>query len=152
MFDERNRRISICLPFSLIFPTSLEGYHAGTLKDGAVNCLNERERNLSIKKITQFELINYFSKYLYHRYDWADSWNYDPKILKAPVTPVDTCWSPKCNNCPKCNKVLNVITFGPKCNKVLNVITFSPKCNKPLMQSFNSCSALLLWRTSTLIC
>ena len=22
--------------------------------------------------------------------------------------------------------VLNVITFGPKCNKVLNVITFSP--------------------------
>ena len=48
--------------------------------------------------------------------------------------------------------VLNVITFGPKCNKVLNVITFSPKCNKPLMQSFNSCSALLLWRTSTLIC
>ena len=91
MFDERNRRISICLPFSLIFPTSLEGYHAGTLKDGAVNCLNERERNVSIKKITQFELINYFSKYLYHRYDWADSWNYDPKILKAPVTPVDTC-------------------------------------------------------------
>ena len=69
MFDERNRRISICLPFSLIFPTSLEGYHAGTLKDGAVNCLNERERNVSIKKITQFELINYFSKYLYHRYD-----------------------------------------------------------------------------------
>ena len=62
------------------------------------------------------------------------------------------CWSPKCNNSPKCNKVLNVITFGPKCNKVLNVITFSPKCNKPLMQSFNSCSALLLWRTSTLIC
>ena len=49
-------------------------------------------------------------------------------------------------------EVLNVITFGPKCNKVLNVITFSPKCNKPLMQSFNSCSALLLWRTSTLIC
>ena len=43
------------------------------------------------------------------------------------------CWSPKCNNCPKCNKVLNVITFGPKCNKILNVITFSPKCNKPPM-------------------
>ena len=62
------------------------------------------------------------------------------------------CWSPKCNNCPKCNKVLNVITFGPKCNKVLNVITFSPKCNKPPMQSFNSFSALLLWRTSTLRC
>ena len=91
MFDERNRRISICLPFSLIFPTSLEGYHAGTLKDGAVNCLNERERNVSIKKITQFGLINYFSKYLCHRYDSADSWNYHPKTLKAPVTPVDTC-------------------------------------------------------------
>ena len=57
------------------------------------------------------------------------------------------CLSPKCNNCPKCNKVLNVITFGPKCNKVLNVITCSPKCNKPLTQSFNSCSALLLWWT-----
>ena len=54
------------------------------------------------------------------------------------------CWSPKCNNCPKCNKVLNVITFGHKCNKVLNVITFGPQCNKPLMQSFNSFSALLL--------
>ena len=52
----------------------------------------------------------------------------------------------------KCNKVLNVITFGPKCNKVLNVITFSPKCNKPPMKSFDSCSALLLWRTSTMIC
>ena len=62
------------------------------------------------------------------------------------------CWSPKCNNCPKCNKVLNVITFGPKCNKVLNVIKFSPKCNKPPMQSFDSCSALLSWRKSTLIC
>ena len=23
------------------------------------------------------------------------------------------CWRPKCNNCPKWNKVLNVITFGP---------------------------------------
>ena len=35
-------------------------------------------------------------------------------------------------NNPKCNKVLNVITFCPKCNKVLNVITFCPKCNKLL--------------------
>ena len=35
-------------------------------------------------------------------------------------------------NDPKCNKVLNVITFCPKCNKVLNVITFCPKCNKLL--------------------
>ena len=52
--------------------------------------------------------------------------------------------SPKCNNFPKCNKVLNVIKFGPKCNKVLNAITFSPKCNKPPMQSFNSFNALLL--------
>ena len=25
-------------------------------------------------------------------------------------------------NVPKCNKVLNVITFGPKCNKVLNLV------------------------------
>ena len=90
MFDERNRRI-FCLPFSLIFPTSLEGYHGGTLKDGAVNCLNERECNVSIKKITQFELINYFFEYLYHRYDSVDSWNYHSKIIKAPVTPVDTC-------------------------------------------------------------
>ena len=32
-------------------------------------------------------------------------------------------------NGPKCNKVINVITFCPKCNKVLNVITFCPKCN-----------------------
>ena len=32
-------------------------------------------------------------------------------------------------NDPKCNKVLNVITFCPKCNKVLNVITLCPKCN-----------------------
>ena len=51
-----------------------------------------------------------------------------------------------------CVEVLNVITFGPKCNKVLNVITFSPKCNKPPMKSFDSCSALLLWQTSTMIC
>ena len=72
MFDERNRRI-FCLQFSLIFPTSLEDYHAGTLKDSAVNCLNERECNVSIKKITQFELINYFFEYLYHRYDSVDS-------------------------------------------------------------------------------
>ena len=50
MFDERNRRI-FCLPFSLIFPTSLEGYHAGTLKDSAVNYLNERECNVSSKKL-----------------------------------------------------------------------------------------------------
>ena len=35
-------------------------------------------------------------------------------------------------NGPKCNKVLNVITFCPKCNKVLNVITICPKCNKLL--------------------
>ena len=35
-------------------------------------------------------------------------------------------------NDPKCNKVLNVITFCPKCNKVLNVITICPKCNKLL--------------------
>ena len=47
------------------------------------------------------------------------------------------CWSPKCNNCPKCSKVLNVITFGPKHNTALNVITFSLTCNKPPMQSFN---------------
>ena len=33
-------------------------------------------------------------------------------------------------NDPKCNKVLNVITFCPKCSKVLNVITICPKCNK----------------------
>ena len=33
-------------------------------------------------------------------------------------------------NDPKCNKVLNVITFCRKCNKVLNVITICPKCNK----------------------
>ena len=25
-------------------------------------------------------------------------------------------------NVPKCNKVLNVITFGPKCNKPLNLV------------------------------
>ena len=35
-------------------------------------------------------------------------------------------------NGPKCNKVLNVITFCPKCNKVVNVITICPKCNKLL--------------------
>ena len=35
-------------------------------------------------------------------------------------------------NDPKCNKVLNVITFCRKCNKVLNVITICPKCNKLL--------------------
>ena len=37
-------------------------------------------------------------------------------------------------NGPKCNKVLkiNVITFCPKCNKVLNVITIYPTCNKLL--------------------
>ena len=29
----------------------------------------------------------------------------------------------------KCNKLLNVITFGLKCNKLLNVITFGLKCN-----------------------
>ena len=32
----------------------------------------------------------------------------------------------------KCNKLLNVITFGLKCNKLLNVITFGLKCNKLL--------------------
>ena len=57
------------------------------------------------------------------------------------------CWSPKWNNCPKCNKVLNVITFGPKCNKALNVITFGPKCNKPPMQSFNCANIeMLKWQ------
>ena len=29
----------------------------------------------------------------------------------------DVRCKPKCNNCPKCNKFLSVITFGPKCNK-----------------------------------
>ena len=29
----------------------------------------------------------------------------------------------------KCNKLLNVITFGLKWNKLLNVITFGLKCN-----------------------
>ena len=53
------------------------------------------------------------------------------------ITARITCRSPKCNNYPKCNKVLNVITVGPKCNKALNVITFGPKCNKAPMQSFN---------------
>ena len=51
----------------------------------------------------------------------------------------DFCWRPKCNNFPKCNNVLNVIAFGPKSNKLT-------------MQSFNSFSALLLWRTSTIRC
>ena len=46
------------------------------------------------------------------------------------------CWSPKCNNCPKCSKVLNVITFGPKCNKVLNVISL--QCNR-LTPSVHCC-------------
>ena len=56
-------------------------------------------------------------------------------------------WSPKCNNCPKCNKVLYVITFGPKHNKVLNVITFGPKCNKPPMKSFNCTNIeMLKWQ------
>ena len=32
------------------------------------------------------------------------------------------------NNFPKCNKVLNVKTFGPICNKVLNVISL--QCNR----------------------
>ena len=27
---------------------------------------------------------------------------------------------------PRCNKILDVITFHPKCNKVLNVIAFGP--------------------------
>ena len=58
--------------------------------------------------------------------------------------PMFGCWSPKCNNCPKCNKVLNVIIFGPKCNKALNVITFGPKCNKPPMQSFNCANIEML--------
>ena len=35
-------------------------------------------------------------------------------------------------NDPKCNKVLNIMTFCPKCTKVLNVINFCPKCNKLL--------------------
>ena len=48
------------------------------------------------------------------------------------------CGSAKCNNCPKCNKFLNVITFGPKCNKALNVITFGPKCDKAPMQSLTA--------------
>ena len=47
--------------------------------------------------------------------------------LKGPNHYREPCWSPKCNNCPKCNKVLNVITFVPKCNKVLNVISL--QCN-----------------------
>ena len=55
------------------------------------------------------------------------------------------CRSPKCNNYPKCNKVLNVITVGPKCNKALNVITFGPKCNKAPMQSFN-CANIEMWK------
>ena len=46
------------------------------------------------------------------------------------------CWSPKCNNCPKCNKVLNVITFDPKCNKLLNVISL--QCNR-LTPSVHCC-------------
>ena len=46
------------------------------------------------------------------------------------------CWSPKCNNCPKGNEVLNVITFGPKCNKVLNVISL--QCNR-LTPSVHCC-------------
>ena len=57
--------------------------------------------------------------------------------LKACLNGGRGCRSPKCNNYPKCNKVLNVITVGPKCNKALNVITFGPKCNKAPMQSFN---------------
>ena len=61
-------------------------------------------------------------------------------------------WRPKCNNYPKCNKVLNVITFGPKCIKVLNVIIFGPKCNKRPMQLLNSASVLLLEWTSSLSC
>ena len=40
-----------------------------------------------------------------------------------------SCWKPKFNNCPKCNKVLNVITFGRI-------------CDKPPVQSLNSASAL----------
>ena len=61
--------------------------------------------------------------------------------------PAQRCWSPKCNNFPKCNKVLNVIIFGPKCNKALNVITFGPKCNKPPMQSFNCANIeMLKWQ------
>ena len=51
---------------------------------------------------------------------------------------------PKCYNCPKCNKVLDVITFSPKCSKVLNVITFGPKWNKPSMQSFNCSNAVIV--------
>ena len=44
---------------------------------------------------------------------------------------VGSLLKPKCNNCPKCNKILNVIIFGPKCNKLS-------------MQSFNCGGALLL--------
>ena len=58
----------------------------------------------------------------------------------------NVCWSPKCNNCTKCNKVQNVITFGPKCNQALNVIMFGPKCNKPPMQSFNCANIEVLKR------
>ena len=73
------------------FPNITRGLSRGYAENDAVNCLNERECNVSIKKITQFELINYFSEYLYHRYDSVDSWNNHPKILKAPVIPVDSC-------------------------------------------------------------
>ena len=77
------------------------------------------------------------------------------RILKAIVNsyhPIETlcrsrgrCWSPKCNNFPKCNKVLNVITFGPKCNKALNVISL--QCN-PLTPSVRT---LARWSESCVL-
>ena len=49
-------------------------------------------------------------------------------------------------NDPKCNKVLNVITFCPKCNKVLIVITFCPKCNKLVANYSNYSNKRRIWR------
>ena len=93
-------------------------------------CVHDRERILSeISRII-------FKKALSHSF----------KIIPRQLI-LDVCWSPKCNNCPKCNEVLNVITVGPKCNKAINVPTFGPKCNKPPMQSFNYANIeMLKWQ------
>ena len=80
-----------------------------------------------------FEALFEFQTIIFKCFFWrvSSKQSYCLTLMKPYFTLSGWCWRLKCNNCPKCNKVLNVIIFGPK-------------CNKPPMQLFNSAGVFLL--------
>ena len=118
--------IPICIypkiyPFSFLFSSFYRLKYCKSWISSII--ISTFERNLSLQQLLESHQLTFFRSYRdVHFYDDISD-ALSTLILSGAGNVQEACVEGlNVINGPKCNKVLNVITFCPKCNKVLNVI------------------------------